>query len=318
MTSSLPPTASFTNWQAEDAGKITSEETQPVCPSWRNDAEPNLLPPEILTHPHFCFRNRHGWAESSSWAWDMSPPSPQIAFFLIKASFLSIDSCFSNYWLLSDEEPKLSLVTLLPIPTVDVPAWSITLPWDVSSHGAVNVSVSSLLFPQFLEHSVHGRWMNWSLCFFFPPESRVTMLSGAKLGPLEMTLMGLSSKTEKHGKKKRKRKEKKNTLSPAWQFRATDFTLWLKFSHLCIMELLWELHDLRDVIHSQIPTEINSPFLFIFSRKPWYNSSPPNLVYLLITHKTDMCIYETHIYIYYTYYMYHVYKSLTSVIVVQL
>lgn len=209
MTSSLPPTASFTNWQAEDAGKITSEETQPVCPSWRNDAEPNLLPPEILTHPHFCFRNCHGWAESSSWAWDMSPPSPQIAFFLIKASFLSIDSCFSNYWLLSDEEPKLSLVTLLPIPTVDVPAWSITLPWDVSSHGAVNVSVSSLLFPQFLEHSVHGRWMNWSLCFFFPPESRVTMLSGAKLGPLEMTLMGLSSKTEKHGKKKGKEKKRK-------------------------------------------------------------------------------------------------------------
>lgn len=209
MTSSLPPTASFTNWQAEDAGKITSEETQPVCPSWRNDAEPNFLPPEILTHPHFCFRNRHGWAESSSWAWDMSPPSPQIAFFLIKASFLSIDSCFSNYWLLSDEEPKLSLVTLLPIPTVDVPAWSITLPWDVSSQGAGNVSVSSLLFPQFLEHSVHGRWMNWSLCFFFPLSPGLQCFQEPNWGLLRWHWWVSQVKQKNMTKKKGKEKKRK-------------------------------------------------------------------------------------------------------------
>ena len=48
-----------------------------------------------------------------SWFLDTSLPSPQIAAFLIKAPFFSTDTCLSNNWLLSGEQPNLSLVTYL-------------------------------------------------------------------------------------------------------------------------------------------------------------------------------------------------------------
>ena len=79
-----------------------------------NDAEPNLLPrwfTEILP-PIFLFKNCHRWAESS----EMESGRhllPRLPAFLIKTPFLSNDTCLSNYWLLSSEQPNLSSVTLL-------------------------------------------------------------------------------------------------------------------------------------------------------------------------------------------------------------
>ena len=40
-----------------------------------------------------------------SWSLDMSPPSPQIV------TFLSTETCLSNYWLLSGKQLNLSWVT---------------------------------------------------------------------------------------------------------------------------------------------------------------------------------------------------------------
>ena len=48
---------------------------------------------------------------------------PRLLAFLIKAPFLSTDTCLSNYWLMSSKQPNLSLVTiplwLTPLPPLD-------------------------------------------------------------------------------------------------------------------------------------------------------------------------------------------------------
>ena len=53
MTSPLLPTASLAILQADHTGKITSEESQPVCMQWRRMKNPHSLGDSPRSPPHF-------------------------------------------------------------------------------------------------------------------------------------------------------------------------------------------------------------------------------------------------------------------------
>lgn len=67
MTSSLPPTALLEILQADQAGKIASEDSQSVCTQWRRMQNPTFCLDDFLiffsSPPIFSFKNFQGQAK---------------------------------------------------------------------------------------------------------------------------------------------------------------------------------------------------------------------------------------------------------------
>ena len=112
MSSSPPPIAPLAILQADHVGKMTSVERQPACTQWgRMQSPTSCLIDSLRFFPHFALG-------TLSWLsrifrvglWTGVRLLPRLPAFLIKASFFSIDTCFSNYWLLSSEQPNLSSI----------------------------------------------------------------------------------------------------------------------------------------------------------------------------------------------------------------
>ena len=84
-------------------------------PSMEKGAEPSLLPqrfPEILILP-FSLKPVMAEQNLQSWSPDISRLLPRLLASLIKALFLSVDTCLSNFWLMSSKQPDLDSITQL-------------------------------------------------------------------------------------------------------------------------------------------------------------------------------------------------------------
>ena len=116
-TSSLPPAApSLAIMDLDNEGKIIyEEESQPVCTPWRRVQNPASCLNDSLRFSSSPFSLKTVMAEQNlqSWSPDISHLPPRLLAFLIKALFLSMDTCLSNYWLMSSKQPDLDSITQL-------------------------------------------------------------------------------------------------------------------------------------------------------------------------------------------------------------
>ena len=114
MTGSLTPEVPLAILQADHSGKISLwRDTWPV---WSSGEGGRTHSPASMIHwgsfpSNFPFKIYPGWAESLELILGHeSTFSPRLPAFLIKAPFLSTDTCLSNYWLMSSKQPNLSLI----------------------------------------------------------------------------------------------------------------------------------------------------------------------------------------------------------------
>ena len=106
----LPPISNpgFRSWRQDNMWR----ESQPFCTPWRRVQKPASCLNDSLRFSSSPFSLKTVMAEQNlqSWSPDISHLLPRLLAFLIKALFLSTDTCLSNYWLMSSKQPNLDSI----------------------------------------------------------------------------------------------------------------------------------------------------------------------------------------------------------------